>query len=385
MLSIFEKLRSNLSVAKFDRQELSGSLGDLGTFLPIILGLAFITGLSFSAMLFWAGAFNLLTGLIFTIPMPVQPMKAIAAVAISEGMTANEVYASGLIMAAMMLLVWVFNIAEFLNRIIPKAVVRGIQLTIGLKLFIKGAELIYDMPIFGLDSIAVGGAGVIFVLLLYNSNKIPTALILFIAGISIASIVDPGALNSLKPDLYIPQFIMINLSDLSAGFISGALPQLPLTMLNSVIAVSALSFDHFPKRGAGVRKLSLSVGVMNIACLFGAMPMCHGSGGLAAQKRFGARTNGSIIMLGAGKMILAVIFGATMLPFFRAFPESILGAMLIIAGIELGSAAKDVRELFDRAIVLTIAVSTIISSSLTIGFAVGILLYLIGRSKFFRK
>ena len=171
MWSILKKLRSNLSVAKFDRQELSGSLGDLGTFLPIILGLAFITGLSFSAMLFWAGAFNLLTGFIFTIPMPVQPMKAIAAVAISEGMTANEVYASGLIMAAMMLLVWVFNIAEFLNKIIPKAVVRGIQLTIGIKLFIKGAELIYDTPIFGLDSIAVGSAGVIFVLLLIIPTK----------------------------------------------------------------------------------------------------------------------------------------------------------------------------------------------------------------------
>ena len=300
-------------------------------------------------------------------------------------MTANEVYASGLIMAAMMLLVWVFNIAELLNKIIPKAVVRGIQLTIGLKLLIKGAELIYDMPILGYDSIAVGTAGVIFVLLLYNSNKIPTALILFIVGISIASIVDPDAISSLKPNLYIPQFIMINLSDYSAGFINGALPQLSLTMLNSVIAVSALSFDHFPKRGAGVRKLSLSVGVMNIACLFGAMPMCHGSGGLAAQKRFGARTNGSIIMLGAGKMILAVIFGASMLPFFRAFPESLLGAMLIIAGIELSLAAKDVRELFDRAVVLAIAITAIIGSSLTIGFVVGILLYLIGRSIFFRK
>ena len=379
--SIFRQLRSNLSVAKFDRQELSGSLGDLGTFLPIILGLAFITGLSFSAMLFWAGAFNLLTGLIFTIPMPVQPMKAIAAVAISEGMTANEVYASGLIMAAMMLLVWVFNIAEFLNKIIPKAVVRGIQLTIGIKLFIKGSELIYDMPIFGYDSILVGSAGVIFVLLLYNSNKIPTALILFIVGISLASIVDPDALNSLKPNLYIPQFIMISLSDFSAGFISGALPQLPLTMLNSVIAVSALSFDHFPKRGAGVRKISLSVGLMNIACLFGAMPMCHGSGGLAAQKRFGARTNGSIIMLGAGKMLLAIVFGASMLPFFRAFPESILGALLIIAGIELGSAIKDQKKLRDYIIVIIVAAVSIATGNLAIGFISGTIAASIKRKK----
>ena len=332
-------------------------------------------------MLFWAGAFNLLTGLIFTIPMPVQPMKAIAAVAISEGMTANEVYASGLIMAAMMLLVWVFNIAEFLNKTIPKAVVRGIQLTIGIKLFIKGSELIYDMPIFGYDSILVGSAGVIFVLLLYNSNKIPTALILFIVGISLASIVDPDALNSLKPNLYIPQFIIISLSDFSAGFISGALPQLPLTMLNSVIAVSALSFDHFPRRGAGVRKISLSVGLMNIACLFGAMPMCHGSGGLAAQKRFGARTNGSIIMLGAGKMILAIVFGASMLPFFRAFPESILGALLIIAGIELGSAVKDQKKLRDYIIVIIVAAVSIATGNLAIGFISGTIAASIKRKK----
>jgi len=46
---------------------------------------------------------------------------------------------------------------------------------------------------------------------------------------------------------------------------------------------------------------------------------------------------------------------------------------------------RDVRELFDIAIVLAMAATSIISTSLTIGFMFGVVLYLIGRAKFFRK
>ena len=153
--SIKNKIKHNLFYAKVDFQELSGSLGDLGTFLPLILGLAYITGLSFPAMLFWAGAANIITGLTFTIPMPVQPMKAIATVALSEGMTVGEVYASGLLMALIMLIIWRLNISKQMDKLVPKALVRGIQFTIGFKLLLKGVGMIYDKPVAGYDSIAV--------------------------------------------------------------------------------------------------------------------------------------------------------------------------------------------------------------------------------------
>ena len=367
-ISFFQKIKDNLSHARFNRQELSGSLGDLGTFLPIILGLAYVTGLSFSAMLFWSGAANILTGLVFAIPMPIQPMKAIAAVALSGGMNADEVYASGIIMAVLLIFIWSLKLPKILEKFVPKAVVRGIQLTIGLRLLIKGFEMIYLKPLIGLDSIILGAIGLFFVLALYKNNKIPTALLIFIGGLLIAIFYDYYLLRSLKAGIFIPGLININVSALSGGFYNGAIPQLPMTMLNSVIAVSALSYDLFPKRGADTRKITLSVGLLNFASFFGGMPMCHGSGGLAAQSRFGAKTNGSILFLGAAKVLIAVVLGASIVPLISAFPESLLGVLLIVAGIELASAVKDQKELRNILTIFILVGVSIGFDSLTIGF-----------------
>ncbi|NJO54669.1 MAG: hypothetical protein HC829_07365, partial [Bacteroidales bacterium] len=91
---------------------------------------------------------------------------------------------------------------------------------------------------------------------------------------------------------------------------TGTIPQVPLTLLNSVVAVCALSVDLFPHRPANPRLVAVSVALMNLVCCpLGAMPMCHGTGGLAGQHRFGARTGGSVVMLGATKMLLAVLVG----------------------------------------------------------------------------
>ena len=366
--SLFRKISDNLSHAKFNRQELSGSLGDLGTFLPIILGLAYVTGLSFSAMLFWSGAANILTGLVFAIPMPIQPMKAIAAVALSGGMNADEVYASGIIMALLLIIIWSLKLPNILEKFVPKAVVRGIQLTIGLRLLVKGIDMIYQKPLIGHDSIILGVLGLFFVLVLYKNNRIPTALIIFICGLLITIFNDYDLINSLKAGIFIPGLININFSALSGGLYNGAIPQLPLTMLNSVIAVSALSYDLFPKRGADIRKITLSVGLLNFASFFGGMPMCHGSGGLAAQSRFGAKTNGSILFLGAAKVLIAVVLGASIVPLISAFPESLLGVLLIVAGIELGSAVKDQRELRNILTILILVGVSFVIDSLTLGF-----------------
>lgn len=366
--SLLQKISDNLSHAKFNRQELSGSLGDLGTFLPIILGLAYVTGLSFSAMLFWSGAANILTGLVFAIPMPIQPMKAIAAVALSSGMNADEVYASGIIMALLLILIWSLKLPNILEKFVPKAVVRGIQLTIGLRLLVKGVEMIYQKPLIGHDSIILGVLGLFFVLVLYKNNRIPTALIIFICGLLITIFNDYDLINSLKAGIFIPGLININFAAFSGGLFNGAIPQLPLTMLNSVIAVSALSYDLFPKRGADIRKITLCVGLLNFASFFGGMPMCHGSGGLAAQSRFGAKTNGSILFLGAAKVLIAVVLGASIVPLISAFPESLLGVLLIAAGIELGSAVKDQRELRNILIILILVGVSFVFDSLTLGF-----------------
>src|SRR5205814_6147517 len=128
-------------------------------------------------------------------------------------------------------------------------------------------------------------------------------------------------------------------------FPKASLPQIPLTTLNSVIAVCALSVDLFPERPATPRRVAVSVGLMNLAgAWFGAMPMCHGAGGLAGQYRFGARTNGSILFLGAAKMLVAVLFGSSLMALCRSFPASVLGVMLAFSGLELPLVARDPTE-----------------------------------------
>jgi len=60
--------------------EISGSLDDLGTFLPHIIGA--ITVMEMGPLLTTFGLFYAFTGAFFCVPMAVQPMAASAAVLI---------------------------------------------------------------------------------------------------------------------------------------------------------------------------------------------------------------------------------------------------------------------------------------------------------------
>lgn len=123
---------------------------------------------------------------------------------------------------------------------------------------------------------------------------------------------------------------------LDGGFFLG-FAQTPLTCLNSVLSVSALSARLFgEKRKAGTRTVAVSVGFMNVVGAFtGTMPCCHGAGGLAAQHKFGARSNRAVVFLGSLKLFFSLVFGRSALDLLRRFPDAILGAMLIFVGVEL--------------------------------------------------
>jgi hypothetical protein len=55
--------------------EVSGALGDLGTLLPLMIALALQGSINLSSTLVFSGLFNIVTGAVFGIPLPVQPMK----------------------------------------------------------------------------------------------------------------------------------------------------------------------------------------------------------------------------------------------------------------------------------------------------------------------
>ena len=369
---------------RLDRHEISGSLGDLGTFLPLLVGMSITNGLDFASALFFAGLFNIVTGLIFSIPMAVQPMKAIAAVAISEHLSLGQILAAGIWTSAIIFILGITGLITFVDRIIPKPVVRGLQLGLGLQLIQQGLHLVRDTHVlWGLDSISIGFLGFALVLAFASSRKVPSALILFIAGLGLAVAGNPGASESLRLGFTLPHWVPLTLDDFRSSFLLAALPQIPLTTLNSVIAVCALSVDLFPDRPAKPRSVSISVGLMNLLSgWFGAMPMCHGAGGLAGQYRFGARTSASILFLGSAKLLLAVFFGGSLLTLLHIYPKSVLGVLLSISGLELALVATDQRERVAATIMLGTAASILAMGSTATGFALGwILALLIGWRK----
>ena len=370
------RLWLNLQQARFNRHELAGSLGDLGLFVPLLLALSTQCGLDFATGLFFAGLFNLLTGLLFTVPIPVQPMKVIAAVALTQGLTVHQLVAAGMIVSVLVGLIGWLGWADGLTRLVPWSVIRGLQLAIGLMLASRGLQMVADTgQWFGWDSYLVGLGCGLLVLLPPLARRVPAALVLLAIGLGLALAQRPELLGTLELGLTLPAWSPPTWADFAVALPDAALPQLPLTLLNSVIAVCVLSGDLFPSRALNPRAVAMSVGAMNLlGGWFAAMPMCHGAGGLAGQYRFGARTNGAILMLGAVKLLLAVALGASLMPWCQAFPASILGVLLLFASVELASVCRDQTAKADATVMLVTAAVGLGLNQLLLGLAVGLVL-----------
>jgi len=360
----------------FTRTEAAGALGDLGTYIPLLVGMVSICGLQLAPTLLTSGAMNIITGIAFGIPMPVQPMKAIAAVAIDQGLTEPQILAAGIITGALLLLLATAGLVDLLARYIPKCVVRGIQFGLGLKLFAKGVLMIGDVPdLFAWDGLFLGLLAVLTVTLLTYSRRWPGALVVLALGFTVLLIKSPDLFTSIHLGMqwHLPD--LTRASDWQVAGLRAAIPQIPLTLLNSVIAVCALSCDLFPSRPAQPRRVAASVGLMNlIACPLGGMPVCHGAGGLAAQYRFGARTGASVVMLGIAKIALALAFGGSLLALLQAFPRPVLGALLIFGALELALVCRDQTRREDF-LVMFVTAGLCLAVNTAVGFAAGWLLY----------
>lgn len=201
---------------------------------------------------------------------------------------------------------------------------------------------------------------------------------MFAFGLLVCFIRDPSIIKDLKfgPSKF--HVLKITWEDWKIGFLRAAIPQIPLSVLNSVIAVCKLSGDLFPERELSATKVSISVGIMNlVGCWFGAMPVCHGAGGLAGQYRFGARSGLSVVILGLGKLIIGLVFGNSFVRILGEFPIGILGVLLLFAGIELAMASRDMNSKEDSFVMLVCAAVSLTGSSSALGFGCGILLFLL--------
>lgn len=360
------RFRAHVGALRFDIAEASGALGDLGLFIPIVVSLVSVCDMDIGSVLLFAGLWNIVIGLAFNQPIPVQPMKAIAAVAIAESLSPGAIVAAGLGTGVIVFILGVTGLVDIMERLIPRAIVRGVQLGVGLKLLAKGFSMTSDGWL-----VAVAAAA--FVILSSRWRRFPSAIILFGAGLGLMLVTSPNVAEGLELGWSGLGWNWPSALEWRVGLVRGTLPQMPLTLLNSVIAVCALSGDLYPGRGIKTRPVAISVGLMNmVSCGFGAMPMCFGAGGLAAQHRFGGRTGGCMVMLGVAKIGIGIGLGSTAAVLLAAFPASILGVFLCFAGVELSLPARDCvgRDDFFLAI---LTAGGILSFNAAIGCAVGLL------------
>ncbi|RDA95791.1 hypothetical protein CP533_5150 [Ophiocordyceps camponoti-saundersi (nom. inval.)] len=334
--------------------EISGSLGDLGTLLPLMIALAVDGYIQLGSTLVFSGIFNILTGLAFGIPLPVQPMKAIASAAISgrEDPSMGVVVAAGQWVAVAVLFMSLTGLLRWAARVVPVPVVKGIQLGAGLSL-ILGAGSSLLQPLAWLRPVLDNRLWALFAFLVLIGtqrwSRFPYALCFFLLAMVFALISVLSSHHSSLPRFHVwhPYFVLPTwLGHHDAPALWMAIGQLPLTTLNSIIAVCALASDLLPDLPQpSVTSVGLSVALMNLSgTWFGAMPVCHGAGGLAAQYRFGARSGASIVFLGLVKLVLGLVFGETLVDILRGYPKSLLGIMVLAAGLELAKVGQSLNQ-----------------------------------------
>jgi SulP family sulfate permease len=109
----------------------TGAVADLGVLVPLAAALILVNGLDAGAVFVGAGLLVLATGLVFKIPFPVQPLKALTAVAVARELSPDVIHAAGLELAGFLLLLSIGHVADLVARLFVKPVVRALQLGVG--------------------------------------------------------------------------------------------------------------------------------------------------------------------------------------------------------------------------------------------------------------
>lgn len=320
---------------RFDRHEFAGAFGDIGTDLPLIAGILLATGLDPAGVFIAFGLAQIASGLLYGLPMPVQPLKAMAVVVIAGQATGGQLQLAGLMIGALMIALAYSGLLDRLQKLIPVLVVRGIQAGLGLALARTSLALTGREGTWGW---LAASAAVVVLIWLRGHRHFPGALVVVGAGALWAGFtrIDWTVLSH-GFGLVLPTPAALPWDQWAAALTLLVLPQVPLSLSNSVIATQRTVADLFPERSVSLRGIGRTYGVMNLLSPWlGGIPMCHGCGGLAGYYALGARTGGSVIIYGALYLVVGALFSGAFQEVLRAFPAPVLGAVLLVeAGVLL--------------------------------------------------
>ena len=346
---------------RFGFSEWSGAIGDLGTLLPLAFVLVIYNHFPVSRLFLLWGLAYLATGYYYRIPVSVQPLKAMTIIAITTGLAPELLSSTAFFYGVLFLFLAGTGLIRWLQQWFSLALVRGIQLGVGLMLAQKAIVLVLEKNMFlGTDFtggwLTVSGTVLALIVLYLGLSlfKKPLAILVILVGLLI------GWFIGVKPGIETDGSALFVFIQPQWKFIFDALvlliiPQFPLTLGNAIFAANDACAEFWPERSQNVNvtKLASSIGISNIIIgLLGGFPICHGAGGIAAHARFGAKTGGATIILGISLITLGVVDNWNTLLFL--IPVPILGALLLFdswALIRLVARISVAEEWFVAAIV----------------------------------
>jgi SulP family sulfate permease len=320
---------------KFARNFL-GAFADGAILFPLLMTLSFQNGMNLFLLLASSGLAYLIAGFVFRVPMSVQPLKSVAIAGLAIGATAIEIRSAAVLLGCIFAASLAFDL-DALAKKVPERLIHGIQLGLGLLLALQGLRMMWPL---GINFIFLGLLLSGFILLMSFKTQTPVLGLVATLGFFFA-IAAPffGATPALAPSPSITSSLFVTATDLESFrpflVLSLVLPQIILTSANSVLATVNVSKRFFGDQAKQVtaRKLVGMIGFGNILSgLVGGLPFCHGSGGITAHYKGGARTNGANYIIGGvllGAAALVSIFGGR--PVF--FPPILVGVLLISVGL----------------------------------------------------
>jgi MFS superfamily sulfate permease-like transporter len=363
---------------RFDRMEWAGAFGDLGTLIPFVVAYTTVLGVDPFGILLAFGASLIVCGFYYKTPFPVQPMKAIGAVATTQAaqtatITVGAVYAASVVTGLIWLLLGITGLTKRVTDLLSRPVAIGIVLGLGIGFMLEGCKLMAGGLILSIAMLAA-------TLLLMSNRIIPVMFLLLAGGAAVAVYRDPAiltALEAVRLEPRLPTFALsaVTWSDVLIGVAFLALPQVPLTLGNAVIAVTEENNRLFPDRPVSERGVSISTGLMNLfGSVIGGVPMCHGAGGMAGHVRFGARTGGASIILGTILLLMGIFLSGSVHTIFSVVPHEVLGIILFLTGAQLalGSCdfSKDKGERF-----ATVVTAGLCLWNIGLAFVIGMAVY----------
>ena len=360
---------------RFDLSELAGAFGDLGTLIPFVVAYVSVLHMDPAGILLMFGAALVTAGVVFKTPFPVQPMKAIGAAAITQtlgavALTPAMVTGAGLVTGLIWLGLAASGMARRLAQWIPRPALLGVVMGLGFSFMLQGIRMMAQDWL-------IAAALLVLTLLLLARSRLPAMLVLLVIGAVVALIQQPTLAHDLaqiEPGFQLPQLAWGGLAwqDIWMGAVLLALPQLPLTFGNALVAITDENNRLFPDRPVSEGKVAFSTGVMNLlSSALGGVPMCHGAGGMAGHVRFGARTGGASIMLGVLLLTLGLLFADSIGTLFRMFPTPVLGVILFLAGTELALGSREPGgEKVDRFVMLGTAAFAVLNVGVAVLFGI---------------